>query len=176
MKKAKLLLTLSLVLTFAAGLALGCLLERGRGSRHRPGRRQSWLARELDLTPEQEQQMHAIWSEAMGQLGMPRGERRQAPRDEREQAIRDLLTDEQEVQYDRIQADFERSLAALADEGKQAFDRAVARTKEILTPEQRAKYEEMLGRMREHGRRGPPGPGMGPPGRRPRREPPEAGP
>jgi len=175
-KKANLLLTLSLALTFAAGLALGCLLERGCGSRHRPGRRQSWLARELDLTPEQEQQMHAIWSEAMGQLGIPRGERSRTLTEEREKAVRDLLTEEQELQYDRVLAEHEQKLAGLKDEGKQAFERAVARTKEILTPEQRTKYEEMLGRTREHGRRGPPGPGMGPPGRRPRPEPPEAGP
>jgi len=175
-KKAKLLLTLSLLLTFAAGLALGCLLERGRGSRDRPGPRRSWLTRELGLTPQQEQQMHAIWSENVGQLRRSRGERRRALWEQRKRAVRDLLSEEQQLQYDRLLADYEQKLAALEAEANESFDQAVARTKKILTPEQRAKYEELLGRMPEHGRRRSPRAGMGPPGRRPRPEPPEAGP
>ncbi len=217
MKKARLLLTLSLVLTFAAGVALGCLLERGHRSSHRPGGPRSWLARELDLTPEQEQQMRAIWSE----LRPPSGEGWGALREEREQAVRALLTEEQELQYDQILAEHERRRAALDDEARAAerqavgallteeqkpqydqilaeyerkvaglaaeaqanLEQAVARTKEILTPEQRAKYDEMLNWMRERGRRGSPGAGMRPsesearpPGRRPHPEHTAAGP
>jgi Spy/CpxP family protein refolding chaperone len=174
-KKAKLLLILSLVLTFAAGLALGCLLERGSGGRHRRGRRDSWLVRQLDLTPEQAQQIHAIWSEAM-QMGASRRERRRTLREEREKSVRDLLSEEQKAQYDRALAEYDRKTVALQDEASEAFEQTVARTKEMLTPEQREKYEQMLGRMREHGRRGRAGPGMGPPGRRPRPEPSKAGP
>jgi len=127
-KKAKLLLTLSLLLTFAAGLALGCLLERGRGSRDRPGPRRSWLTRELGLTPQQEQQMHAIWSENVGQLRRSRGERRRALWEQRKRAVRDLLSEEQQLQYDRLLADYEQKLAALEAEANESFDQAVART------------------------------------------------
>jgi hypothetical protein len=57
----------------------------------------------------------------------------------------------------------------MADERRAAFEQAEARTKEILTPAQREKYEAMLSRMREsearHPRRpGPPGGPFGRPG------------
>jgi len=90
-----------------------------------------------------------------------------ALRQQREQAIADLLTETQRAEYERILADYETSRAALDAERKQAFDQAVQRTKQILTPEQAAKYEALLQRRPDRGRGDRPGPPP-PPWDRPR--------
>jgi len=155
-------MVLSLVLVFAAGASVGWLIAR------RPPGPRSWLADELHLTAEQREQMQAIWSQVMGR---PRdeGERRAELAQKRDDAIRHLLTDEQSKQYDQIQTQYQQELLKMADERRAAFEQAEARTKEILTPAQREKYEAMLSRMREsearHPRRpGPPGGPFGRPG------------
>ncbi len=170
MTRTKAVLLVSFVLVFVAGLAAGRLTARRR-PRHR-GR--SWLTSELNLTPDQRDQMQEIWSEATRQPRAPREDWAQARR-ERDEAVRELLSDEQTEEYDRIIREREERRQAMADRRRKAFEDAVARTKEILTPEQRAKYDEIRSRMPERGRRGPFGPGMRGP-RRPEPEPAEADP
>jgi hypothetical protein len=55
-----------------------------------------------------------------------------------------------------VQEDYVERVAALEKEMRSAFDAAVERTRQVLTPEQRAKYEALL--RRQQWDRGP-GPG-----------------
>jgi Spy/CpxP family protein refolding chaperone len=177
MTKTKILLVVVFLVTFAAGAVAGRLAWQ---SGHRPPG-PSFLAAELNLTGEQREQMHNIWSEAMGEGGRRQWDQRKVLGQERDAAIAALMTPEQKLQYEKILLDYTRKLDEQGQERKKAFDQAVERTKQILTPEQAAKYEELLKRP-PHDRSfgGPPGgpswgdkgpPRHGPPGPE-RREPP----
>ena len=127
----------------------------GRGDRG-PG---GWLAAELRLTPDQHKQLDAIWSD-LARRGRRRDHegQRQAMRNERDLAVAALIAPARWGEYERIMADFAERSSALDREFRADFDAAVERTKAILTPEQRTRYEKLL----ERHRWGPPG---GPPGR-----------
>jgi len=155
MTKAKALLIVAFVVTFAAGAAVGLLVSRAEDRRHGP----SWLEAELDLTDRQREQMRQIWSEAMRAGRSGHWERMKALTESRDQAIAALLTEAQQSQYDAILQDYAAKIDELHQEGKRAFEQAVERTKQILTPEQAKKYDELLKRRPKRGpgdRRGPP--------------------
>ncbi len=164
MTKAKVLLIVAFVVTFAAGGAIGLLMSEPEHRRRGP----SWLTAELGLTDQQRDRMREIWSEAMRAGGSDRWERRKALARSRDEAVAALLTEAQREQYDSILRDYEAKVDELGQERKRAFEKAAERTKQILTPEQARKYEELL---QERAKRGP-GDRRGPPwGRRsPRRE------
>jgi len=162
MTKAKVLLTVAFVVAFAAGAAVGLLMS---SPGHRP-RGPSWLTAELGLTDQQREQMHEIWSEVMRAGGSDRWERRRALAQHRDEAVTALLTEAQREQYDSILRDYGAKMDELDQERKQAFEQAVERTKQILTPEQAKKYDELFEERRKRG----PGDRRGPPwGRRPPR-------
>jgi Spy/CpxP family protein refolding chaperone len=144
--RTKIALLISFGLVFAAGAVVGHLAWRWRRPTHR---RRSWLSEELDLTSEQREQMREIWSDAMSGLGPELGQRRRELAEERERAVEELLSPEQMQQYQRIQQEHERALHSLAEQREEAFRNAAERTKQILTPQQREKYEKMIERMRE---------------------------
>jgi len=167
MTRTKVLLIAAFVVTLAAGVAVGLSVSRVQHRPHGP----SWLAAELNLTDRQREQMHEIWSEAMSTAGRGRWEQHRAFVEERDQAILDLLTDEQRARYDAIQQEYENKREALDEQRQRAFEQAVERTKGILTPEQAAKYEELMknrphpgrGDRRGRGEHGPPPPRGGEP-------------
>jgi Spy/CpxP family protein refolding chaperone len=166
--RTRILVVLAFVVTFAAGIALGAAV--GRTAQHHRADGPSWLARQLDLTPQQQEQMREIWSTVRQNSMRAYGERRRAIQDEREQAVRALLgTPEMQQQYDAIKQDYEKKLTDLAQEGGKAREEAKKKTLEILTEPQRKKFEEIMRQPEERGwgRRGPrPGqqPPAGPPG------------
>jgi len=91
--------------------------------------------------------------------GPDRWERRRALSQRRDERVAALLTEAQRPQYDGILLDYAAELDKLDQERKQAFEQAVERTKQILTPEQARKYAELLEERRKRGsgdRRGPP--------------------
>lgn len=145
--KAKAILLLSAVLVFAAGASLGVFLAHVGG----PPKPPSWLAGELNLTGEQREQMRKIWSEVMEPPGGPQEDKHAALAQKRDQAIVSLLTDEQRSRYDAIVQDYASQMEQLSQIRKRAFDEAVERTKKILTPEQAAKYDELMKKQRDHG-------------------------
>ena len=159
MKRAKLVLVLSLVLTFAAGVALGFLAPRAPGGGHRPRSPSSWLGDELKLSPEQREEMRAIWSEVVGSLHGSQREERRLIAERRDAAIVGLLSDDQKVEYERILTEYEAAQEQLSADRRAAFERAVERTKQILTAEQRVLYEEKLKSFPARDREGSRGPG-----------------
>ncbi len=185
MNRIQLLVIATFVLAFVAGGSVGMLITSGSGQettrRSGPG---GHLAGELHLTPEQQAQMHKIWSKVMGEQGSQQVRKRRLELNrQRTEAIEALLTDEQRVRYEQILADYARQVEQIDQERRRLTQQAVERTKEILTEEQAKKYEQMrqgrghprgsgkhqpgaLGPGRRGGPRSRPRPG-GPPDRAP---------
>lgn len=155
MSKTKLIVLACFVAAFAAGLVAGMAGKRVTEP-ERPPPDRSWIEGRLDLTPEQREQMHQIWSSLLRRE--QQRERQEAFQKERDAAIQELLTDEQKMQYEAVVAEYTQKVEALSQERRKAFEDAVARTKAMLSEEQRVKYEQML-KQREGGRsrRGRPG-------------------
>jgi len=160
MARTRVLLIACFAVALAAGVAIGLVV--GRSGRDRHGH--SWLMAELNLTPQQREQMQQIWSETMESSGRKHWEQRRAIAAQRDSAIVGLLTAEQKAKYERIGQDYDRKMAELSQQRKAAFDQAIERTKKILTPTQAAKYDELLRKQRERRGGGPGRRGMGPPG------------
>ena len=164
MSRAKAMLCICFVLALAAGTCAGVLFGRSGSGRQRG----SVLSRELDLNPEQREQMREIWSEVMRDSGRQQFRERDAARRKRDEAIRALLTSEQLSEYEQLMDQYARELEALSRERRRRFDEAVEKTKLILTEPQRRKYMEMLERGPRRPRRGDtpggdrfePGPGV----------------
>jgi len=158
------------VVAFTAGLVVGIESRRTAGTRQpRPGRHGGWLAAELNLTSEQQEQMREIWSKMAERGGRDREDRRRQLYRQRDEAIAALVRPEDKQRYDAILKNQADQLAALDSEWKSSFQNAVEKTKQIMTLEQRAKYEELLQRHeRERGfgdhRRGDRGREVGPRG------------
>lgn len=72
------------------------------------------------------------------------------------------LTDEQERRIEPILVDLEREREAVLAPCRSGLDalhdKAQQRIGEVLTPEQRVKFDAAMKRFREHGLDGPPGP------------------
>ena len=59
---------------------------------------------------------------------------------------------DRQAALDAAQETYKRQVAELADQHHQAFTAAVEKTKAILTPDQRKKYEQILAHRAEHRR------------------------
>jgi len=149
----KLVVTLGFLVAFAAGLVVG--MEKsssstplaGKPTTQRSGGPRGMTA-ELKLSPEQQEQMKKIWSDVArrGRNEPQQPERRQQLRQERDEAITALIRPEDKEKYDQIQKNYRDQLDAMDREMRDAFDKAVKLTDEILSPEQRIKYHEILSR------------------------------
>ncbi|HOB75713.1 MAG TPA: Spy/CpxP family protein refolding chaperone [Phycisphaerae bacterium] len=174
----KALVVVCFVAAFAAGLVVGLQWRAPEPPQtKRPSRGGGWLARELDLTPSQQEELDKIWSQIARSGGREREERRRQLYRERDEAIVALIRPEDELLYEAILSDYAAQMAELDAEWRTAFDDAVERTRQILTPDQQARCDQLLQRL--HRERGPydwrrgerdrgvrPGPRGGPPGSR----------
>lgn len=162
MTKTKVILVAAFLLVFAAGGTLGAFIFKLARPAPPPP---SWLATELNLNDTQREQMRTIWSETMAPLGQM-GERRAKLSQDRDQQITSLLSPDKQAEYEKIKQDYAQKLDGLSQERKKAFDAAVEKTKLILTPEQVAKYDEILKDREQNRQRGEEGGGFGPRHRR----------
>ena len=148
MTRTRIIVVVGFVIAFVAGAVVGLQLRTTPvQATVQPvqGQRPSWLRTELNLTNEQNEQMKAIW-ENLHNSGRSYEDRRHRLRDERDESIAALLAPSVMGDYDRILADYSNKLTALGQERDKAFQEAVEKTKKILTPDQRTKYEEFLKR------------------------------
>ena len=177
MTKTRIIVIVGFLIAFGAGAVVGIQL-RAPAVAQTPvpqpqGQGPSWLRTEFGLTPEQNEQMKNIW-ESLHASGRSYEDRRHRLREERDEAIAALLAPSVMGDYDRVLQEYTNKLAALAQERDKAFAEAVDKTKQILTPAQRVKYEEFLKRREpDRGDRGPRGPGRRPDSRPVSRPPPE---
>jgi Spy/CpxP family protein refolding chaperone len=160
---AKVVVILGFCLSFAAGLVIGWRAHKpgspiaatindltgGHPATTQPGnmpRRGStgWWQTELGLTGEQRSKMDHIWSSLAGKGRTERDERRREYRRERDTSIADLVPAPQLGEYDRIIDAYNERIAGLERESRDAYETAVEQTRQILNPEQRTRYEELL--------------------------------
>lgn len=149
----KLIVMIGFVVAFAAGWMAGAnwspTLPAQSAEERKEGRsgRGSWLAEKLSLSAEQQKQLDEIWSEISRKGGREEMSKRYELRRERDAAIAALIRLEDMGAYDQVLKQYHEKTESLEGEWRATYQRAVERTKEILTPEQRAKYEEMLSRQ-----------------------------
>jgi Spy/CpxP family protein refolding chaperone len=154
----RLVVIIGFCVAFAAGLTVG-LAKRGNveqstapaaptsRSSHRGS---SFLASELSLTPDQQEQLKKIWEPSRG--GRDEHERRRRElREKRDGAVEALIRDEDKAKFQQAMDDYRKGQEALDREMREGFRSKVEATKKILTPEQTVKYEEFLSR-RDWGR------------------------
>jgi Spy/CpxP family protein refolding chaperone len=145
---AKVILVIGFLVAFGAGLAVGWQF-RGQAamaspSTTRPAQRSGYLEAELGLNEQQREQMKKIWSETAHRGGREHDEKRRALRKERDDAIAALIRPGDKDKFDQILKTYGDRNAAVEREMRESFQKAVAATKDILSPEQRKKYEEIL--------------------------------
>jgi Spy/CpxP family protein refolding chaperone len=157
---AKFVVILGFILSFAAGMVIGSkgvLVSEApanptpsspttQSSRDGGGRRSpsGYLTAELGLSPEQRDRLDKIWS-AVAKAN-DQDDRRRGYRRERDEAIADLVPPERLGDYDRVIEHYQNRVEALEQTSREAYRTAVEQTKQILTPEQRARYEALLKR------------------------------
>jgi Spy/CpxP family protein refolding chaperone len=135
------------LIAFAAGLVVGTRVHpKVETPATRPVHRGGWLASDLNLTPQQQEEMKRIWSDTASGDRQGRDERRRDLARQRDEAIKAIVRPEDKQRYEEILRTYDTDSAALAREGRADFQKAVERTKQILTPDQRARYEEFLRR------------------------------
>lgn len=132
----------AICLAFVSGVGVGVVGRRA----FQPNKFQSVLVEELDLTPDQRHKIQQIWSEvAKNHTPVPMEEIQKADA-ERWQAIDQLLTPQQQTRYTLIQQHFEARMQELDQGNRVRTALAEEQTKQVLTPAQREKYEQILAR------------------------------
>ena len=161
----KIVVIFGFLVAFAAGLVVG--LERrpappahatGPATTRASGPR-GFLPAALNLTPEQQAEMKKIWDDASGPgpASHDQREKRDKARKERDDQLMALLSPEQKTQYEEIQKSYREKNDAIDRDLRADFQRRVEETNKILTPEQQAKYQELLAHRQQfdRGDRGP---------------------
>jgi Spy/CpxP family protein refolding chaperone len=159
MTKTRIIVIVGFMIAFGAGAVVGLQLRAPSVvlATVPPPQQNSWLRTELGLSAEQNDQMKNIW-ESLHTGGRGYEDRRRQLRDQRDEAIAALLPPSVMGDYDKVLQEFSNKLTQLGQERDKAFQDAVEKTKKILTPEQRVKYEEFLKRREpDRGDRGPRG-------------------
>ncbi len=146
--KTKTLLLLAFVIALGAGAAAGVVLSRmPKGNNHPlpivPGNERSTLAEELQLSPQQSDQMRSIW-ENVRDKAHDCFEEAQNIQKGRDEALMGLLNDEQKAKFEKISKEYADRFTAMTARREAMFQEAVEKTKKILNPEQTAKYDEIL--------------------------------
>ena len=92
------------------------------------------------LSPPQSRELEAIWKSA-GKKREEFWDRSRQLTQQRDQAVRGLLGDEQKAAYDKIDADYHAARAAIDKEREQIRIEVERQTRELLTEEQKAKFD-----------------------------------
>ena len=159
----KLVVIIGFCIAFAAGLTVGMSRSRPIANEgtpptslptSRPSHRGFFLS-ELNVTPEQHEQLNKIWDFAHTGRG-EQDKQRQALREKRDTTIQSLIPAENREKFDKAMSDYREGLAEMDRAMRERVNKAVEETKAILTPEQRTKFEEILKRHPMGGPGGPP--------------------
>jgi Spy/CpxP family protein refolding chaperone len=156
MTRSNVVAVISFAVVFAAGFLVGQL---GWGSAGRPMRAGvGSLTSQLDLTPPQQEAVRRIWSNQLSATTAEAARRWKQAEDERDAAVRKLLTPGQLPEYSKIVARHqERAKEFRADLIHSQSD-AENRTRELLSPTQRDRFEKLIEERRADSARasGPP--------------------
>jgi Spy/CpxP family protein refolding chaperone len=148
--KTRVVLLLCFLAAFGAGTCVGLVWRQQAAKPAHEG----WLS-ELDLTPEQQEKIRAIWTETMRNSDWQgQREKRSAAQKERDEAVKALLSAEQQPRYDEILAAYQKKADEISLAGRKARDEATEKTKALLSESQRVTYEELLKKRAESRGRG----------------------
>lgn len=153
MGRTKIVILAAFVLVMGAGVVVGRLWTRLPHAAAPEGKSPSWLADQLDLTPQQRQQMDGIWAETKQKVEQ-KSERRRALDQERDQAIADLLGPEQWAAYGRLVDEFRAKRNEADKERSMLIRDADERSRALLGEAQRQKWDQMRQSHREREREG----------------------
>lgn len=147
------------------GIVVGMGMTRSSAAPHEGPR--SWLVDKLQLSPEQSEQIKAVWSDNVHDSWKRRSDAVKQYRKERDDALVALLTTEQKTAYDKILDRYNNEMTDMNREQEAQFQAAADKTKQLLDDHQRQIYEELLKKGFRGGFGSPhDGPG-GPPGAHP---------
>ena len=136
------------LIAFAAGLVVGLEVRRQAAAANSPAAtrpsRHGFLTAELNLSPEQQEQMKVIWSDTAHRGGREQDERRRQYRKDRDDAIAALIRPDDKPKFEAAGKMYADRMSGMEKEWRASFTAAVEKTKQILTPEQRQKYEDLL--------------------------------
>ncbi|HSV15480.1 MAG TPA: Spy/CpxP family protein refolding chaperone [Tepidisphaeraceae bacterium] len=151
MRRTKSVIIAAFILVLSAGVVAGRLWARFPSPSATPtGKQPSWLADQLDLTPEQRQQMDAIWANVKQQMDQ-KLERRHALDRERDQAIEDLLGPEQWQAYGRLIDEFRAKRAEIDKDRMNLIHDANDRSRALLSDVQKQRWDQMRQARHDHG-------------------------
>lgn len=171
LRQWKLIVAIGMFLAFIAGTLIGVggtrLHSRSADDFGPPGfggPPEMRLSEQLNLSPDQQNQMRDIWEKLM-QDGPALDQQQRDLHEKYRDSFLSLLTPDQKQKYDAFQSDYQRELTQLDTTRRNNFLAAIEKTKSLLTPEQREKYEQIMSRHggpfdEKHG----PGPHHGPHG------------
>jgi hypothetical protein len=165
MWRSKIILTGMVILVMAAGVSVGRLSwtfvqpastqTPARSDHHRP----SWVTI-LNLTPDQQQQVDAIWKSTKPQMEMVTENRANLSK-ERDAAILGLFSPDQAVAYEKILGDYHAEVAASDKAQQTILEDSNAKTRALLDEAQQKKWDVMVKEQKEHWRHGSGGSRMG---------------
>jgi hypothetical protein len=143
--RVAILLVMMFGLAVATGVVTGRLTSRYPvPQRHQPGAAGgSPLSDQLQLSPEQSEQMRPVWEAARDTARSCAREAERVQR-EHERQLAAMLNDEQKQRYERLSEENHARIAELDAERKEAFREAVARTRKILRDDQWRAYKQMI--------------------------------
>lgn len=151
--RIKTMIVIVFALTLGAGVVLGNLVDLrqlllGSGparAGHNTLVDDSPLGEELGLTADQRFQMKAIWEDVYALSDKSLRDSRKA-QNARDRAIQGLIPRDKLDEYNTINSEYDKEVATIKGSRDKSFNDAVKKTREILTPEQREKYEKILAR------------------------------
>jgi uncharacterized membrane protein len=141
---------LAVILILMFGLAVGVGMVAGKLTarmHNDPAKkvRQGTLAEELQLTPEQNEQMRKIWQDVREKSEQWIKDAKMIQvHEDKELVDRILKTDEQRKEFQDLRNESAVKLNRLEVERKAAFDKAVEQTMPILNAEQRKMYGQII--------------------------------
>ena len=138
MSKARVIFIVGFVLAMAAGVVVGMVAARAPV---KPATPRSDLDAYLELTPEQAEKVHAIWS-GVSALTRGRNDRRRALNKDRDEAILQLIPADRKADYDRIQQEHAAKVAEFNKEHERLIAEAEQKMKEVLTVVQWNRFED----------------------------------
>jgi hypothetical protein len=98
----------------------------------------------LQLSPAQSDKMRLIWEEARGKAQTALADVQTLQKGRDDALVRILTTDAQRAEYEKVTKDYARQFAELSGQRDRVFQDAVEQTRQILSPPQQKKYEEVL--------------------------------
>ena len=154
MGRAKIILTILFALTLSSGLVAGMLVSR-LPSGAKTAATRTPLGEALKLSDDQNEKMRKIWEGVRNKVDDCFKSAQEVER-HRDQSLVALLTEDQKPKFAKIQQECAASLASLKADRDAMFEQAVAQTKQILDPQQKQRYEEILQQRLDRGQAGSP--------------------